>query len=89
MIVIPKNRPVIEGLNSFYLNVARFIEHYSGEVGTGGIHKRDAARRIARRTALLPVIPVHVVCAYAGRGRNGPEGVSRYAAAGGGPHRAA
>jgi len=38
MIVIPKNMPVIEGLNSFYLNVARFIEHYIGEVGTGGIH---------------------------------------------------
>ena len=38
MIVIPKNRPVIEGLNSFYLNVARFIEHYSGEVATGAIH---------------------------------------------------
>ncbi len=38
MIVIPKNMPVIEGLNSFYLNVGRFIEHYSGEVDTGGIH---------------------------------------------------
>lgn len=38
MIVIPKNMPVIKGLNSFYLNIARFIEHYSGEVATGGIH---------------------------------------------------
>ncbi len=38
MIVIPKNLPVIQGLNSFYLNVARFIEHYSGEIPTGGIH---------------------------------------------------
>jgi len=38
MIVFPKNMPVIEGLNSFYLNVSRFIEHYSGEVPTGGIH---------------------------------------------------
>ena len=37
MIVLPKNNPVIEGLNSFYLNVARFIEHFSGEVTTGGI----------------------------------------------------
>jgi len=38
MIVIPKHMPVIKGLNSFYLNVARFIEHYSGEVATGAIH---------------------------------------------------
>jgi len=38
MIVIPKNRPLIEGLNSFYLNVERFIEHFSGEVPTGAIH---------------------------------------------------
>jgi hypothetical protein len=38
MIVIPKNKPVIQGLNSFYLNVGRFVEHYSGEVATGGIH---------------------------------------------------
>lgn len=38
MIVIPKNMPVTKGLNSFYLNVARFIEHYSGEIATGAIH---------------------------------------------------
>ncbi len=38
MIVIPKNMPVVQGLNSFYLNVERFIEHFSGEVPTAGIH---------------------------------------------------
>ena len=38
MIVIPKNMPVVEGLNSFYLNISRFIEHYCGEISTGGIH---------------------------------------------------
>ena len=38
MIVIPKNMPLVEGLNSFYLNVARFIEHFSGEISTGAIH---------------------------------------------------
>ena len=38
MIVIPKSTPIIEGLNSFYLNVGRFIEHFSGEVPTGAIH---------------------------------------------------
>ena len=38
MIVFPKNIPLIEGINSFYLNVGRFIEHFSGEVPTGVIH---------------------------------------------------
>ena len=38
MIVFPKNMPIIEGLNSFYLNVARFIEHFGGELLTGAIH---------------------------------------------------
>lgn len=38
MIVIPRNMPVIEELNSFYLNVPRFIEHFSGEIPTGVIH---------------------------------------------------
>jgi len=38
MIVIPRNRPVIQGLNSFYINIKRFVEHFSGEVATAGIH---------------------------------------------------
>ena len=38
MIVFPKNLPLIEGINSFYLNVERFIEHFSGEVPTAAIH---------------------------------------------------
>ncbi len=38
MIVMPKNRPVVQGLNSFFLNVGRFVEHFSGEVSTAGIH---------------------------------------------------
>ncbi len=38
MIVIPREQPVIEGLNSYYLNIEKLVEHYQGEVGTGGIY---------------------------------------------------
>lgn len=38
MIILPKEKPVIEGLNSYYLNIHRLIEHYQGELGSGGIH---------------------------------------------------
>ncbi len=38
MIILPKEKPVIEGLNSYYLNVHRLIEHYQGEVGSGGVY---------------------------------------------------
>jgi hypothetical protein len=35
MIVFPKEMPVVEKLNSYFLNIPRFIEHYQGEIGTG------------------------------------------------------
>lgn len=38
MIILPKEKPVIEGLNSYYLNVHRLIEHYQGELGSGGVY---------------------------------------------------
>ncbi len=38
MIILPKEKPVIEGLNSYYLNIDRLIEHYQGELGSGGIY---------------------------------------------------
>lgn len=38
MIIIPKETPVIKGLNTYYLNVGRLIEHCQGEFGYGGIH---------------------------------------------------
>ena len=38
MIVIPGNVPVVQGMNSPYLNVGRFIEHFSGDITTTGIH---------------------------------------------------
>ncbi|MBU0987647.1 MAG: hypothetical protein KKH68_10400 [Proteobacteria bacterium] len=38
MIIIPREKPVIQNMNSYYLNVQRLIEHYQGELGAGGIH---------------------------------------------------
>jgi hypothetical protein len=38
MIVIPKEKPVIENLNSYYVDVRKLFEHYQGELGAGGIH---------------------------------------------------
>ena len=41
MIVIPKEKPVIENLHSYYLDIERLCEHYQGEIGSGGIHFRS------------------------------------------------
>lgn len=37
MVIIPKDKPVITGMNSFYLNIHRLIEHFNGEFESGGI----------------------------------------------------
>ncbi len=36
--LIPQERPYLDGLNSYYLHLERFIEHLQGEVGSGGIY---------------------------------------------------
>ncbi len=38
MVIIPKEKPVIENLNSYYLDIGKLCEHYQGEIGSGGIH---------------------------------------------------
>lgn len=38
MIILPKEKPVIQGLNTYYLDVKRLIEHCQGELGCGGVH---------------------------------------------------
>ncbi len=37
MVVIPKERPVVEKLNSYYLHLRKLFEHYQGELGCGAI----------------------------------------------------
>lgn len=43
MVIIPREKPVIENLNIYYLNVKKLLEHYQGEVGCGGIYFKSHA----------------------------------------------
>jgi hypothetical protein len=38
MIILPKEKPVIEELNSYYVDIHKLFEHYQGEIGSGGIY---------------------------------------------------
>ncbi|MBW1796816.1 MAG: hypothetical protein JRJ21_00140 [Deltaproteobacteria bacterium] len=38
MIIVPKEKPAVENLNSYYLDIRKLIEHYQGEVGSGCVH---------------------------------------------------
>ena len=38
MVVVPKEKPAIENLNSYYLNVRKLLEHYQHAFGAGCIH---------------------------------------------------
>ncbi len=38
MVVIPKQQPVLENLNIYYLDVRKLLEHFQGEIGSGGIY---------------------------------------------------
>jgi hypothetical protein len=43
MVVFPREDPVIEDLNSYYLDVSRLLEHYQGQLDSGAIHFKSAA----------------------------------------------
>ncbi|MFO7727342.1 MAG: hypothetical protein R6X11_03345 [Desulfonatronovibrio sp.] len=43
MIIIPKEKPVVHELNSYYLNIDKLIEHYQGELGAGALYFRSQA----------------------------------------------
>ena len=38
MVILPKEKPLITNLNSYYLDVGKLIEHYQGEFGSGAVH---------------------------------------------------
>ncbi len=38
MVIIPRDKPVLENLNIYYLNVKKLLEHYQGEIGSGGVY---------------------------------------------------
>ena len=43
MVVIPKKQPVLENLNIYYLDVRKLVEHFQGEIGSGGIYFKSHA----------------------------------------------
>jgi hypothetical protein len=43
MFVIPKGKPILTNLNTYYLNIKNLIEHFQGELGSGGIFFNSSA----------------------------------------------
>jgi hypothetical protein len=43
MVIIPRDKPVLENLNIYYLNVKKLLEHYQGEIGSGGVYFKSHA----------------------------------------------
>jgi hypothetical protein len=38
VIIVPKEKPAVENLNSYYLDIIKLIEHYQGEIGSACVH---------------------------------------------------
>ena len=43
MVIIPREKPVLENLNIYYLDIKKLLEHYQGEIGTGGVYFKSHA----------------------------------------------
>jgi hypothetical protein len=43
MIVVPKEKPFLENLNSYYVDVRKLFEHFQGEIGYGGVYFKSAS----------------------------------------------
>ena len=43
MVIIPRDKPILEYLNTYYLNIKKLLEHYQGEIGTGGVYFKSHA----------------------------------------------
>ena len=43
MVIIPREKPVIENLNIYYLDIKKLLEHYQGEIGSGGVYFKSHA----------------------------------------------
>jgi hypothetical protein len=43
MLVVPKEKPVLTNLNTYYLKLDKLIEHCQGEMGAGGIFFKSAS----------------------------------------------
>jgi len=43
MVIIPREKPVIENLNVYYLDIKKLLEHFQGEIGSGGVYFKSHA----------------------------------------------
>ncbi len=44
--LIPKEKPYLSGLNSYYLQIDKFVEHLQGEIGSGGLYCQAADQEL-------------------------------------------
>ncbi len=44
--LIPKEKSYLDGLNSYYLQLERFVEHLQGEIGSGCLHCQAAEQEL-------------------------------------------
>lgn len=42
MLMVPREKPVMGNLNSYYLDIKKLFEHFQGEIGSGCIHFKSA-----------------------------------------------
>lgn len=45
MIILPKEKPIVKKLNSYYLRIPKLVEHYQGEIGSGVVHFKSPAAK--------------------------------------------
>jgi hypothetical protein len=43
MIVLPKEKPIMKNLNTYYLDLRKLFEHCQGEIGSGGVFFKSSA----------------------------------------------
>ena len=43
MVIVPREKPVMQHLNSYYLDIEKLMEHFRGELGAGAIHFHSAS----------------------------------------------
>lgn len=44
--LIPKEKPYLSGLNSYYLHIDKCVEHLQGEIGSGGLYCKSADQEL-------------------------------------------
>lgn len=44
--LLPREKPFLSGLNSYYLDVEKFIQHLQGEIGTGCLYGKGADQEL-------------------------------------------